>query len=102
MSSYNITQQIFDIIFAYMKVYGLIDEGWSIKVTNSLSTLGCCDHDMKVISISKKTYYLENELEDTILHEIAHAIAGYKNKHNKTWKLIAKSIGCSGKITCSV
>ena len=35
------------------------------------------------------------EIRDTVLHEIAHALAGPKHHHDSHWKEIAKRIGCT-------
>merc|ERR1711964_110891 len=37
-----------------------------------------------------------NIIKNTLLHEIAHAIAGQEHHHDKVWKKIALSIGCNG------
>ena len=65
-----------------------------------------CDYKNKVVAISKPICLLNENtnfksIEDTILHEIAHALTYEKygdkaSNHGKEWKEIAKSIGCSG------
>ena len=95
---WSVEQEIFDLCIIYMSTHGLLDNGWSIKVNNSKKVLGETDHDNKIITISKKCYYVDGELVDTILHEISHAISGYENGHNSIWKDIALNIGCSGNI----
>lgn len=37
-----------------------------------------------------------NVIEDTVLHEIAHAIVGNKHHHDKVWRDCAQRIGCTG------
>lgn len=37
-----------------------------------------------------------NVIENTILHEIAHAIVGASHHHDKVWKDCAQRIGCDG------
>ena len=37
------------------------------------------------------------EVRDTILHEIAHALAGAKARHGPAWKAIAKRLGATPK-----
>lgn len=93
-----INDEIITLSLMYMKQYGLLDDGWSIKVTRSKKTLGLTDYNNKIIKISTYCYYVEGELVDTILHEIAHVIAGSENKHNQVWKDVALNIGCSGRI----
>ena len=36
------------------------------------------------------------EIEDTVLHEIAHAIVGPRHNHDAVWKAKAREIGCAG------
>jgi predicted SprT family Zn-dependent metalloprotease len=35
------------------------------------------------------------QVRDTVLHEVAHAIAGNRAGHGPEWKEVAKRIGCS-------
>jgi hypothetical protein len=35
------------------------------------------------------------QVRDTILHEIAHALAGPRTGHREVWQATAKAIGCS-------
>ena len=55
-----------------------------------------------IIDIYKSTKFLrkanDEEIIDTVLHEIAHAIVGPGQGHNLIWKKKAIEIGCSGKI----
>lgn len=61
---------------------------------------GVCFYDPIEIQISE--YYLESkavtekDVSNTLLHEIAHAIAGHDAGHGPKWKHIAKKIGCNG------
>ena len=41
----------------------------------------------------------EEELRDTVLHEIAHAIAGISAGHGPEWKSVARRIGATPKAT---
>ena len=43
----------------------------------------------------------EEELRDTVLHEIAHAIAGISAGHGPEWKSVARRIGATPKATCT-
>ena len=73
--------------------------GWTFKMNNSKTTLGMCKYGKKQVCIS--SYLLrgiscdENKIRNTILHEIAHIIAGHENNHNHNWKKVAVSIGAS-------
>ena len=35
-------------------------------------------------------------MKNTLLHEIAHALAGHEHNHDEVWKATARSIGCDG------
>ena len=36
----------------------------------------------------------EEEIKDTVLHEIAHAIAGGNHHHDRVWKDVCNRLGC--------
>lgn len=86
--------------------HGLINEkrhvyNWVFKWDNSKRRLGLCNYRYHVISLSKKLTPLRSikEIENTILHEIAHALDFEnrgKSEHDKDWQEIALSIGCNG------
>lgn len=56
-------------------------------------TLGLCTRDTIKLSIQHCLEDYDIEIKDTILHEIAHAIVGIENMHNKVWKEKAKELG---------
>ena len=62
---------------------------------------GRCTFDRQEISLSEQFAIAarHDEVTDTILHEIAHAIVGPKHGHDAVWKATARRIGCSGRIT---
>ncbi len=71
--------------------------GWSFQFDGAQKRAGACAFNTKVISLSR-LYCLkvgDAQVRDTILHEIAHALAGPKHNHDATWKRIARSIGCT-------
>lgn len=78
-----------------MKKYGL--ENWSFKFDRAKRRTGRCSCK-KFISLSE--FFVKNNEESTVkqtlLHEIAHAIVGVNNGHNKIWRAKAKEIGHSG------
>jgi hypothetical protein len=60
---------------------------------------GICRHSYKRIELSHYLFRCSDEyILDTILHEVAHAIVGYEQKHGSTWQRVAREIGCSGEI----
>ena len=42
----------------------------------------------------------EKDVIETILHELAHAIAGVQHQHDEIWHVIAKTVGSTGKVNC--
>lgn len=80
----------------------LHNEGWVYKPIKRKRCLGCCKYSKKEICITT-AFAIKAEakdLDDTILHEIAHALAGYDAKHGLLWKAIASKIGATPK-ACS-
>lgn len=71
--------------------------GWTFTFDRAKRRFGCCDYDRKRISLSAYLVQLnhEEQVRDTILHEIAHALAGRKAGHGRVWQRIAQSLGCS-------
>lgn len=79
-----------------MQEHGLIDLGWSFVWLKSSRVFGRCTYGVKTIALSLELVRL-NELPkvtDTILHEIAHAIAGYSAGHGGEWKKVCVKLGC--------
>lgn len=72
-----------------------LDE-WHFHMNGRYKTrFGNCNCRDKVISISSRLTKLnsEEEVRNTILHEIAHALTP-NHGHDKMWKMKAKQIGC--------
>lgn len=68
------------------------------KWDKSVRRFGWCHSRRRIISISRHLTVLNSEEEfiNTLLHEIAHALAPVTAHHNAIWQGIAKSIGCIG------
>ena len=79
-----------------MAKHGLL--AWSFRFDNAKRRLGNCNYTKKTISLSKHmTLLLEKtEVEDTLLHEIAHGLVGYGHGHDNAWRRMAVEIGCNG------
>jgi predicted SprT family Zn-dependent metalloprotease len=71
--------------------------GWSFGLSRARRRLGVCKYEAKRIEIAE--YYARNSPEvsvlDTLLHEIAHAIAGHSAKHGPRWKAVAIRLGAT-------
>ena len=88
------------LCFLHMEKHGLMDKLWHFEFEDCKSSLGRCHYMEEKITLSKWYVELNNEkeVEDTILHEIAHALSyeRYGRKgigHGKIWKSICREIG---------
>lgn len=84
------------LAIALLHHHGL--SAWSFSWDHAKTRFGSCDHNRKVITLSRILSPKQelDEVRNTILHEIAHALVGHKNGHNKIWKSKALEIGCDG------
>ena len=80
---------------------GLMDEHglgeWTFAFLEAERRLGDCNYAERVIRIGR-THALDAsdaEIRDTILHEIAHALAGPEARHGALWKATARRIGAT-------
>jgi predicted SprT family Zn-dependent metalloprotease len=81
-----------------MAKHNLFIQGWRFEFDNAKRRFGACHYGSKRITLSRALVEL-NDLEtvkDTILHEIAHALVGYRHGHNSVWQAKALEIGCNG------
>lgn len=81
-----------------MKKHGLIRKGWTFEFDRAVRRLGQCNSAMKRITISKHFTGAanEDEFEQALLHEIAHALLPASVGHSWDWRLKAKEIGYRG------
>lgn len=72
--------------------------GWVFDFDHATRRAGCCDYRRKRISLALQfvRQVSEEEIHDTLLHEIAHALVGKKHNHDAVWKAKAQAIGSSG------
>lgn len=70
-------------------------EGWSFEFDNAKRRCGCTKFSIKTITLSR--YFVqrndEDEVRETILHEMAHVIAGPQAGHGPAWRYYAEQIG---------
>ncbi len=69
---------------------------WTFVWDNAKRRAGQCRYRFKTISLSVH-FVRRNSIEEvaeTILHEIAHAIAGWEAGHGEAWKRVCRRIGC--------
>lgn len=72
---------------------------WVFQWDRAVQRMGMCDYRRQIISLSEVLALRTplSEVRDTILHEIAHAMAGPQAKHGPIWRATALRIGCNGK-----
>lgn len=79
----------------FMNEHGLQD--WHFRLNANKRRLGVCKFGPRTIEIS--AYLLVNkgwsEIENTIKHEVAHALAGFEAGHGPAWQAIAIRLGAS-------
>ena len=73
--------------------HGLHD--WQVRTDHARSRCGSCHFAQREITLSTHFIRLNEtpEIEATILHEIAHALAGPNAGHGPHWQKIAAHIG---------
>lgn len=84
----------------FMVVHGLADQKpycWTFAFDNARVRFGLCNYRQKRISLSRHLVRMNSEdrVRDTILHEIAHALAGKEAGHGSEWRVRAREIGCN-------
>jgi predicted SprT family Zn-dependent metalloprotease len=69
--------------------------GWSFRLNRSKVNLGLCRYGQRTIELS--SYFVEHNPEevvrDTLLHEVAHALAGRAAGHGPLWKAMCRRVG---------
>lgn len=70
---------------------------WTFRYNRGKRTLGICNYTRKRIELSQ--FYVahndEASVRDTILHEIAHALAGERAGHGPKWQAVCQRIGAT-------
>lgn len=70
---------------------------WSFGFDNAKRRCGRCNYAKRLITLSR--HYVEmndtGEILDTILHEIAHTLAGAGEGHGPKWRATARKIGAT-------
>ena len=87
------------LLLEKMVAHGLVELGWKVNWDDAKKRFGYCSVGKKVISLSRPLTEAnpESEVVDTILHEIAHALASLEHQddcgHDERWKAICRRIG---------
>jgi len=78
-----------------------LDASWTFAFDNAKRRAGACDYTRQRITVSR---YLAARYDDetnrqTLLHEVAHALAGPRAGHGAAWKRTARMLGYTGGTT---
>jgi len=78
-----------------------LDPSWSFAFDNAKRRAGQCDFTRKRITVSRylAARYEDDDNHQTLLHEVAHALAGPDAGHGARWKRIARDLGYVGGVT---
>lgn len=90
-------EDIADLAHWALEEHGLAQQGWVFGWDKAKTRHGCCDFMARRISLSRPVYTIvanRDDALDTILHEVAHALAGWVvADHGSEWKAIAAQVG---------
>jgi len=72
--------------------------GWRLVFDNARTRAGVCRYSRREIGLSRMLTALHSTdlVRGTILHEIAHALAGSRHGHDAAWQAKARAIGGDG------
>jgi len=78
-----------------------LDETWTFGFDNAKRRAGLCDYTRKRITVSRylAARYDDDQNHQTLLHEVAHALAGHAAGHGAAWKRVARRLGYVGGTT---
>lgn len=79
-----------------MAEHGL--KGWTLVLDRAKTRAGVCRAGRREIGLSRELTVLHSaqQVRDTVLHEIAHALVGPGHGHDAVWRATAVRIGGSG------
>lgn len=75
-----------------------LDDSWSFGFDSAKRRVGACHYATRRITISRYFVPLlsDDEIHQTLLHEVAHALAGPDAGHGSAWRTIARDLGYEG------
>jgi predicted SprT family Zn-dependent metalloprotease len=69
--------------------------GWSFRFNRSKVNMGICKYGLRTIELS--AHFVERNSDeailDTLLHEVAHALAGRAAGHGPLWQAMCRRVG---------
>lgn len=88
------------VITAYAEavIEEYLDSSWSFGFDHAKRRAGLCNFSKRRISVSR--YLAEvvdlDQVQQTVLHEVAHALAGPDAGHGELWRTTAAALGYRG------
>ncbi|MEV7693862.1 SprT-like domain-containing protein [Microbacterium sp. NPDC089189] len=78
-----------------------LDDSWTFAFDNAKRRAGLCDFGRQRISLSRylAARYDDDTNHQTLLHEVAHALAGSAAGHGVRWQRTARELGYVGGTT---
>ena len=88
-------------VWAEALITSHLDASWSFGFDNAKRRAGLCDYTRKRISVSRylAARYDDDTNHQTLLHEVAHALAGPAAGHGPAWKRVARDLAYVGGTT---
>jgi len=76
----------------------LPDGSWTFAFDNAKTRAGQCDFARRRITVSRHlaVRFTPEDVEQVLLHEIAHALSGPRAGHGPTWRRTAEGLGYTG------
>jgi SprT protein len=88
-----VSEKVIELAAKLFQYHGLIN--YSFGFDRAVRRAGLCDYSRKRISLSKHLVATADldQIEQVLLHEIAHALVGQAAGHGSIWKNKASEIG---------
>lgn len=89
--------EVTTLALTLMHQWGLTQQGWTFGFNRRKKALGLCKFTVKAIELSSHFVQANNHeaVSNTILHEIAHALAGPAAGHGPVWRAWARKVGAT-------
>lgn len=80
---------------ALLRQHGLADAGWKFAFDGAKRRGGQCRHADKTITMSRHLVpmWTEEQVQDTLIHELAHALVGPRHGHGYVWAAKMRELG---------
>jgi predicted SprT family Zn-dependent metalloprotease len=85
-----------NLAITLMRAHGLDKAGWRFRFDHARRRFGCCRFSDKSITLSRPLTLLNppEQVRDTVLHEIAHALTP-GDGHGRRWRAACAAVGAN-------